>query len=227
MIRSLYTVNRNMNILRKKQENIGANMANINTPGYKFQEIIQSTLGTEEMVNFSGGSQLDQRQVLGRFVFGNQIDEVYRVFDQGILSETGKETDYAIIGNGFFLVELEDGEMAFTRNGNFKVDEEGSVTTMDGYRVQAPENGEEPLIVDFPNYGNLNNIGNGLFTSGNMEYTIIDGEFRQGYLEMSNVNPVDELVKMIQVTREFESNQRLLHTADETLNKAVNEIGRV
>lgn len=54
----------------------------------------------------------------------------------------------------------------------------------------------------------------------------MDTNIRQGFLEMSNVNIIDEMVKMIEISREFEANQKLLHAADETLSKAVNEIGR-
>ena len=70
-------------------------------------------------------------------------------------------------------------------------------------------------------------IGDTLFVSNDQGYTIQNSDVRQGFLETSNVTIVDEIVKLIEVSREFESNQKLLHTADETLNKAVNEIGRV
>lgn len=235
MIRSLYTINRNMNILQKKQENTSANLANINTPGYKFQDIVQRTLNTETLVNYNGGRKLEERQELGPFVFGNQIDGFYRNFDQGNLYETNKGTDFAIVGNGFFTVQMDNGQVAYTRNGNFRVNEEGQLTTMEGHRVLGSNgyiyvvdedvNMEELLITDFNNYEDLNNIGDTLFT-GNGGYPI-NGELRKGYLEASNVNMADAIVKMIEISREFESNQKLLHAADETLNKAVNEIGRV
>lgn len=50
---------------------------------------------------------------------------------------------------------------------------------------------------------------------------------RQGFLEQSNINPLDELVKMIEISRSFESNQRVIQSLDETLGKAVNEVGRL
>lgn len=219
MIRSLHTVNRNMNILQKKQENTSANITNVNTPGYKFQDIIQSTMETQLMVNYAGGRDQNRRQELGGFVYGNQIDEIYKNFEQGVLLETGNPQDYAIVGNGFFTIQMDDGTIAYTRNGNFKLNEMNQLVTMDGYLVL-------DQISDFDNYQNLESLGNTLFTSNEAPF-VIEGEVKQGFLESSNVDIVDELVRMIEISREFEANQKLLHAADETLNKAVNDVGRV
>lgn len=240
MIRSITTINRNMNILQKKQENTSANIANVNTPGYKFQDVVQSTLESEKLVNYAGGTGANQRQELGNFVFGNQIDEVYRNFEQGSLAETNKDTDFAMVGNGFFTVQLDNGQIAFTRNGNFKVNDQNQLVTLEGYPVlgiQADgqrtfiqiENNKvasDFMISEFIGDATLNSIGDTLFTS-TQQSNVIKGETKQGFLEMSNVKVTDEMIKMIEIAREFESNQKLLHSADETLNKAVNEVGRV
>lgn len=243
MIRSIYTINRNMNILQKKQENTSANIANTNTPGYKYQNIIQSTLESKEMINYKGGIDGDRKQVLGNFIYGNQIDGVYKNFEQGSLSQTFKPTDFAIIGNGFFTIQRDNGEVAFTKNGNFRLNEQNQLVTLEGYPVVGVDNmGQQSfvylendninadinlLITDFDDYSTLISMGDTIFTGGQGGNNIIAGEVKQGFLEMSNVKIVDELIKMIEVSREFESNQKLLHTADETLSKAVNEIGRV
>ncbi|WFA07877.1 flagellar hook-basal body protein [Tissierella sp. Yu-01] len=219
MIRSLYTVNRNMNILQKKQENTSANITNVNTPGYKFQDIVQSTMESQEMINYAGGKDANRRQVLGEFVYGNEIDEIYKNFEQGILQETGNPQDYAIVGNGFFTIQMDDDTIAYTRNGNFKLNDNNELVTMDGYLVLDE-------ISDFADYQNLTSMGNTLFTSDEAPF-VIEGEVKQGFLESSNVVIVDELVRMIEISREFEANQKLLHAADETLSKAVNEVGRV
>ena len=55
----------------------------------------------------------------------------------------------------------------------------------------------------------------------------VDYKIMQGFLERSNVNPLEEMVKMIEVTRSFESNQKAVQSMDETLGKAVNEVGKV
>ncbi len=219
MIRTFNTVNKNMNILQTKQENVSANVTNVNTPGYKFQEVIQSTLDTQQMINYTEGRNVDRRRELGPYVFGNEVDEIYKNFNQGILYETGLDTDYAIVGNGFFTIEMNDGTIAYTRNGNFKLNEDNQLVTMEGYIVLDEIN-------DFENYQNLNRIGDTLFTSDDAPIEI-EGEVRQGFLERSNVDVIDELVKMIEISREFEANQKVLLAADETLNKAVNDVGRV
>lgn len=212
-----------MNILQKKQENTSANLANVNTPGYKFQDMVQSTLETQQMINHTGGPQNNRRQELGNYVFGNQIDDLYKNYDQGNLYETNKSSDFAIVGNGFFTVQMDDGQTAYTRNGNFRVNDQNQLVTMQGHIVLV-DNGR-PVITDFNDYTSLNSLGDTFFTgAGGLN---IEGEVRQGFLEMSNVETVDEIVKMIEIARQFESNQRLLHAADETLSKAVNELGRV
>jgi flagellar basal-body rod protein FlgG len=171
---------------------------------------------------------------LGNFTYGNQIDEVYKSFDQGILYDTSKETDFAIIGNGFFTLQMDNGQLAYTRNGNFMVNEENHLTTMEGHLVvggdskgNIADGNSSLMITDFDDYSTLVSIGDTLFTSNAQGREMPIAEVRQGFLELSNVQTIDEIVKLIQISREFESNQKALHTADETLSKAVNEIGRV
>ena len=149
-------------------------------------------------------------------------------------------TDFAIGGNGFFTIQLENGEIAYTRNGNFALNAEKQLLTSDGYSVIGLDSdgqqtnlyindgllSGEFLITDFDDYQRLESIGETNYTSP-VNGQIIDGEVMQGFLEMSNVIMVDEMVKLIEISREFSANQKLVHTADETLNKAVNEIGRV
>ena len=234
MIRSIHTVNRNMNILQKKQENTSANIANVNTPGFKFQKILTSTLDSEVMINHAGGANSDRRQELGDFVFGNQIDLVYKNFEQGFLMNTEVATDFSIVGNGFFTIEGENGVTNYTRNGNFKYNDQNQLVTMEGNRVlvrqgneEMPNNYVDFVISDFADYTSLVSTGDTTFTSNENPINAFTGQVRQGFLEMSNVSMVDEMVSMIEISREFEANQKLLHAANETLNKAVNEIGRV
>lgn len=252
MIRSIYTLNRNMNILQKKQENASANIANINTPGYKFQNILTSTLEPKVMINYAGGENFNRRQELGDYVYGNQVDYVYKNFDQGFLIETNMPTDFSIAGNGFFTFEGDNGVTNYTRNGNFKVNELNQLVTIEGKNVLGvDEDGNQSyiyleldneelesdlpvlnksvdfLISDFADYDNLISSGETSFTSTENSTNIFMGQIRSGFLESSNVSIVDEMVSMIEISREFEANQKLLHAANETLNKAVNEIGRV
>lgn len=86
---------------------------------------------------------------------------------------------------------------------------------------------EELLIMDFNDYRNLRNIGDTLYRADEEGFIMESPFLRQNYLEMSNVHIGDELIRLIEISREFESHQKLIHAADETLSKAVNEIGRV
>ncbi len=251
MLRSTETINRNMNILQKRLENASANVTNANTPGYKFQNIVQSTMESHEMMNHSGGSRLDQRQDIGGFVFGNQIDSVHKNFEQGAINQTDKTTDFGIIGNGFFVIEMENG-LGFTRDGNFIINDNNQLATLEGHLVmgtdptgqispinlynsnfQVDNHGNimdhniKLLIADFDDYQALETLGDTIFLADGMNYNNINGEIIQGHLEMSNVEVVDEIVKLIEISREFESNQKILNAMDETLNRAVNEIGKV
>lgn len=251
MIRSLYTVNRSMNVLQKKQENTSGNISNSNTPGYKFRNMMQSTLEPYEMVNYTSGKDRNKRQVLGEFIFGNRIDESVTDIGQGSLHKSDNFTDFAINGDGFFTVELLTGGRGYTRNGNFKISIDGELVTQSGERVLGIDNNSSIgpiyvgsdlqvgssgdiigspsrlLISEFNNYDSVIDMGNTIFTT-NAGVTEIGGtEIMQNYLESSNVDFTKEIIDLIQLSREFESNQKMIQAADETLSKAVNEIGRL
>lgn len=251
MIRTIYTVNRNMNVLQKQQENTSANLANSNTPGYKFKTVLQSTLEPYEMINYAGARNRDRRQVLGEFVFGNQIDEKVTYLGDGSPYETGNFTDFAIQGDGFFTIQLLDGSRGYTRNGNFKIERDGSLVTQTGEMVLGRRNdgtiapiyadedfqvdytgniigwGTSFLISEFNNYEDFIDRGDTVFTTNSGVTFVESPTVMQNYLESSNVDFTKEIVRMIEVSREFESNQKMIQAADETLSKAVNEIGKL
>lgn len=252
MIRSLTTLSNSINILQKKQENISANVANINTSGYKSQEIIQSTRASEMMSNHLDGPLLNQQQDIGGFTFGSQIDEIVQNFNKGGLKATASTTDVAIQGDGFFTVEAANGETSYTRNGNFNVNDAGELVTQEGYRVlgvtangqAAPiqvdgadftidargtiaGTGMSLMITNFDDTAGLTRVGDTLFTGQGGTVQTGGTVVQQSYLETSNVETVDEITNLMQVSRAFEANQKALSAADETLRKAVNEVGKV
>nr|WP_275950542.1 flagellar basal body rod C-terminal domain-containing protein [Enterococcus alcedinis] len=69
--------------------------------------------------------------------------------------------------------------------------------------------------------------GNGYFTSQVAGTVVANAQVNQGYLETSNVTVADEMVELMQTAREYEANQKVLSTVNQTLQKATNEIGRV
>ena len=234
-----------MNVLQKKQETISHNVANVNTPGFKYQDVIQRTQESHDLINYTAGKEQNQKRALGEWTFGNEIEGFHTNHQPGGFVQTDDPFDYVIAGEGFFTIQLPDGEMAYTRNGSFSLDEGNRLVTLEGYPVVGVtaggqtitpvfsdaqgnlEGGASLLITGIPEGATLERMGETLFRSGNNEGGPIGTDVVQGFLEMSNVSVSDEMVKLIQVAREFEANQKALMTSDETLNKAVNEIGRV
>ena len=250
MIRSLYTVNRNMNLLQKQQENTSGNLANANTSGYKFKSIMQSTLEAYDMSNYADGGDKERKQELGEFIFGNRVDETIKNFSSGTVYDSQNFTDFALGDRGFFTIELSNGQRGYTRNGNFIIGEDDSIRTQNGQRVLGINNGnvgpiyadenfrvdnrgfvmgssERFLITDFADYDLLEDRGDTIFTSNRAGNIMNNPLLMQNYLEASNVDFTKEMVKMIEISREFESNQKMIQTVDETLSKTVNDIGRL
>ncbi|NLM73174.1 MAG: flagellar hook-basal body protein [Clostridiaceae bacterium] len=194
---------------------------------------------------------------IGNMALYNDIAEIHTDYTQGTLEQTGLNTDVAINGDdgAFFCVAVPDGNGNFreyyTRDGSFKLDAEGRLVTRDGYMVMGnngaivlegsnfiiSETGaiiQNDVTVDtlrirkFENPESLRKYGMNLLTATD-EST--DGEFegtlQNGFLECSNVNTVSEMVDMITVIRAYESNQKMIQYQDSTLEKAVNDIGRL
>lgn len=143
----------------------------------------------------------------------------------------------------------------YTRDGSFTVTREGYLVTKDGdfvlgannqrIRIPGADTAEVSMdslgnifandvqvgqfqLVDFQNYEALSLYGENMFDAlpeaGMVASTALT---RQGYLETSNVNVINEMVSMITITRAYETNQKMMQTIDSTLDKAVNEIGKV
>lgn len=143
----------------------------------------------------------------------------------------------------------------YTRDGDFTVTKDGYLVTKDGdfvlgdggNRIQIPNANLVELsvdqlgniysgntyvsklqVVDFEDYSYLSSYGENMYEAVDGAVIIdSDATVNQGYLEMSNVNMVTEMVDMIAVTRAYETNQKMMQTVDQTLDKAVNNIGSV
>lgn len=170
----------------------------------------------------------------------------------GPMRPSGRDTDVAIMGRGFFEIQTADGPR-YTRNGSFILDAERRLTTPDGKPVAgdggplAIEGGDFSIaadgtvtvdgqavgrlkLVDFADPSRLEHMGDALLKAPEdmapqpvpTEETIV----AQGHLEGSNVNPVDTLVAMIEAQRAFEIQSKVLQTEDELLSKSVNNLPR-
>ena len=136
MVRSLWTGASGMIGQQANIDTISNNLANVNTAGYKkmradFEDLIYQTVkaagtpATEDTV-VPVGIQMGH---------GVKIADTQRVFTQGAPQNTDVVTDMAILGEGFFRIQMYDGSWAYTRDGNFKVDETGRLVTSNGYWV--------------------------------------------------------------------------------------------
>jgi len=136
MVRSLWTGASGMIGQQANIDTISNNLANVNTHGYKkqrvdFEDLLYQTIRT-------AGTPATEDTVVPvgiQLGHGVKLADTQRVFSQGSLQETGVSTDVAISGEGFFRIQMYDGSMAYTRNGNFKVDSDGRLVTSNGYWV--------------------------------------------------------------------------------------------
>lgn len=235
MIRSLDTLYKSVHLLQKRQENSNSNIANTNTTGYKAKSLFQRTLEEVPLHNYEDGIKMDQLHEIGGFTFGNELAGAYLNAERGALKNTERLTDFALNGEGYFTIRMNNGQLAYTRNGNFIKNDQNQLLTQEGYQVLGANN--QPIVMQDnvkPNFLITNfQEDSALISNGDTYYTsnqpgqIIQGSVVQGYFEGSNVSVADEMVKMIQTSREFEANQKALQTVNETLDKAVNELGRV
>ena len=119
-------------------EVISNNIANMNTVGFKKQRAEFEDLLYQTMER-AGAQSSDQGTVVPTGVQvggGVKAGSTYRITTQGSMTQTGNQYDLGIQGRGFFQVLLPSGETAYTRAGNFSVNDQGQLVTEDGYQVQ-------------------------------------------------------------------------------------------
>lgn len=223
-----------MDVGQRRMDSIAANLANVTTPAFK---------------RLSTSTQAFKIEQGGREVPGLRIEQTVD-FAQGILERTGNPTDVALVGDGFFAVDGPSGEM-YTRNGTFRLDEQGNLLTSEGYAVAWDGGGGRidpigaELVID-PS----GTVHQGASTLGKLKLVAFEdtsalelnrrgyyvapprlprseasAEVHQGALERSNVSAVDELVSMIQVQRSFEVASNLMRSIDQTYRRLVQPRG--
>ena len=174
-------------------------------------------------------------------------------FEQGALKITGAPFDVAISGNGFFKVQTPQGEF-YSRNGHFRLTAEGLLITEQGFpvlsdggevtvppgykQINIAESGEiyadgvlvgQIGIVDVYNPMNLEKLGGNMYRprpGTDVQEIEAGGIVAQGYLEVSNVNAVYEMVNMIEAQRQYEAYAKVMQTADTLDKEAYNKLGK-
>jgi flagellar basal-body rod protein FlgG len=137
-MRSLHIAGTGMMAQQTNVEVISNNIANMSTTGYKrrraeFQDLLYQNMRRVGSQSADTGSVLPSGAQIG---LGVKTGAVYRITEQGSLSQTGNRFDIAIRGNGHFQVALPSGETAYTRDGTFALSPEGVIVTADGFVVQ-------------------------------------------------------------------------------------------
>ncbi len=241
MIKGIYRAASGMLPRIKKQEVVANNLANVNTPGFKRQDVFMEELSRahQRMMPRQEGWEIPM------------VDEIYADYSQGVLERTGDDLNIGLDGNGFMVVQSPEGELLYTRAGSFSLSPDGSVVTPEGHVLMTDVG---PLVLE---PGASFQVGiDGIITVSGEEFgrlAITDFEkpdalqrtdgnvyrapqglaqiepeqlyVRQGYIERANVDVVREMVDMITSFREYESNQKAIQIIDESLEKTVNRVG--
>jgi flagellar basal-body rod protein FlgG len=262
MIRALWTAAAGMNAEQLTVDVIANNLANINTAGFKRSRVdFQDLLYQTERVPGTASARNAQVPAGIQVGLGSRPGAVYKIFSQGTFQQTGNPLDLAIEGDGFFQVQLPDGRIAYTRDGAFKLDNQGRTVTADGFPIlpeitippdalsisigqdgtvsvmlpgqTQPQEVGQIQLARFVNPAGLQSIGRNLFVatfaSGEPQVGTPGlegfGSIAQGFLEMSNVKVVEEMVALITALRAYEVNSKAIQTADEMLSIA-NQVRR-
>jgi len=195
-----------VNVLMRAQEQIAHNLANLNTTGYKRR--------------VGDGSQ-----------FGGMVASRLPIEDptQGQLVQTESPFDLAIKGGGSFKIQTPEG-IRLTRDGNFTIDRSGMLVTTQGFPVLGTDG---PIYIDggpikvSPD-GTIQSDGTTVGRLDISEGTEGAGtEILSGFLESSNVNPLSEMVRMIESMRLCQMNEKVIKAADELMDKLNTEMGKV
>ena len=180
MLRAVHTAATGMEAMQTNLDNIANNLANVNTTAYKkstaeFQDLLYQNIRAP-------GSQVSPDTVTPSGVqvgVGVKTASVHKTFEQGAAKITGNPLDVLINGDGFFAVQKETGEIAFTRDGAFKVDANGRLMNSSGHLLQ-------PAITVPPGSAGIQITPLGIVNSKDSE-----GKYQQiGQIELVNfVNP--------------------------------------
>ena len=250
MVRGLYIAGTGMMLQRRLMENVTNNIANADTTGYKKEHLVSHSFDSVLIERINDTHVVGYTRAVGPLNLGTQIDQLYVNFAQGGLEGTERSTDLALIGDVFFVMQTADGER-YTRSGAFYIDELGFLIDGEG-NLLLGDNGpiyvgglnfsvdgsggvwvdeefvDNIRVVSFEDNGALRKQGSNLYFSLEDPLAVTQPYIiRQGFLETSNVDIAREMVDMLSVYRTYETNQRMITMIDETVGKAVNEIGRL
>ena len=257
MVKGLYTANWGMINEQKRVDILANNMANAATTGYKKEGSTSEAFYDVLAYKIKDTSEPGIAKKLGAMNLGVKLGEVYTDYSQGAIHETGNTFDMALSGKGFFAVEFtnKNGETSvkYTRDGNFTLNVNGEVVNKNGDFLLDKAGGHiklDPMqefavdrmgnirlnnavmaqiqVADFEDYNFLEKYGENYLTplDGAAEIPA-EAQVISGYLEDSNVQVVQEMVDLINFTRQYETNQKMIQAIDSTIETAVTKVGVV
>jgi flagellar basal-body rod protein FlgF len=223
--------------LRREMTSVANNIANMNTHAYKRENMMFDDF----LMRSKGGDA-----IMGdKLMFVRDVAQ-YRDLSEGTFEETGNSLDVAIHGDGYFVVDTPAGNR-YTRNGHFQLNNEGIVVTSDGNpvltedgdqieiqatdsRIEISRTGEiytdggqigKLGVVQFENPQFMDKVSDTLYKSDAPGTQVEQPDVIQGKLELSNVQPIIEMTRMIDVHRSYEKAKDLVGKEDERIKKAL------
>ena len=251
MYKGFYNLTSGMLTQQRHLNVVGNNMVNISTSGFKesrytattFDDVMYSRVGNKEKVYTD----------IGRQSYIRANSEITVIYDQGIPEPTNIPLDFAIMGDGFFAIQDEEGNVAYTRAGNFSLDDEGYLCYPGQGRVLDREG--EPIVlatakltvdaqgnIFTQNGGYLGSLGVYTFPEEDMQTLEQDdrgffiGEGAEAvdspqilwkYLERSNVDMIRQMTEMLTCQRALQSAASVSKMYDEVMGHSANDIGRM
>jgi flagellar basal-body rod protein FlgF len=231
--------------LRRQMDVIATNIANVSTPGYKAERIMFAELlaGKAPYPASTTGSRPG-------LSFVNEAGMLRDTSDGG-MTQTGNALDLAMNGPGYFVVDTPSGPR-YTRQGGFRLNQDGRIVTADGYPLLDAQNrpisirpGETRIeistkgavttesgevgriqIAQFENEQAMRKIGAGLYET-DQDPIPGDAEVRQGMIENSNVKAVNEITTMMDILRRYQSAQKIIESEHDLERKAIDKLSRM
>lgn len=239
MDNSIYiALSRQMTLFRD-MEVTSNNIANVNTTGYQAERLMFEDYLVQD------GEKMNRKMAFARDPIS------YRDVSEGNMKTTNNSFDLAISGPGYFQVETPLGER-FTRAGNFAINGQGTLVTMEGHPVLSPDGGTITLpdnvsevqingagqisadgedlgtvgIFEFTNEQELERVGSTMFKTAQTPELAVQSKVMQGALETSNVNGVTELVRVMQVSKNVGNTAKFVEVMYDLQRKTSNAYGR-
>jgi flagellar basal-body rod protein FlgG len=249
MSRGFYALTSGMLTQQRKIDISSNNIANMNTAGYKKEQAVTTNFGSLLLSRSEQNGGNGNAVAISSVSIIRSMEENNTIYSQGTMEETGKSTDFAIQGSGFFSID-NNGSTVYSRDGSFNIDKEGYLVLEGVGRVQGEYgdmylgtdkfdfNDDGSIIVDdeeidkislydFLDYSSLKKTGEGMLTSGEEPNLVEYPKILNQTIEKSNVDITEEMTGLISSQRALQTASQALKIYDMVQEKAVSEIGKI